>query len=301
MSIFTGFNFNSDWQLIANDFDLTDSNIMSKIDESNDLIFNLVTDIRETPEIQERIDDFILFIGFAASTGHPIAVALSCFIDFKDEGKLSSNPFADNLPVPIDKIDDDTIEFMIDLYETLVGGKKSETGVQYLLNHHEKILKMAESGNAKMQFLYGLLGSFTGQSRNTYRQWYELSALGGFEIAYYHAAGAFEGDFIDSDLGKTAYWNYQGAKIENKNGLWCCYNLGMMYAMGDFVKKDTNTASFYLSLAYRNAHKTKFPKKLKDLVINGMKQHSINFQEPPYYIEDREMNPQLAEFSNIYK
>ena len=300
MPLFEGFDFDLDWQFIANDFDLSDSNIMSKIDESGDLIFSLITDIREPSSIQERVDEFILFIGFAASTGHPIPVALSCFIDFKDTGELTSHPFSENLPVPIEQMDEDAIEFMIDLYETLIGRKKSETGSQYLFNNKEKIFDMADSGDVKMQFLYGLLGSFTGQSRALYRDWYELSALGGFKIAYYHTAAAFDGNFNDSDWGKAAYWNYQGAKIENKNSLWCCYNLGVIYALGDFVKKDLKAASFYLSLAYRNANKIEYSKELKNLVINAMKDHSITFQEPPYSHEDKELHPALAELSNIY-
>ena len=300
MPLFQGFEFDSDWQFIANEFDLSDSNIMSKIDESSDLIFFLITDIRESSNIQERVDEFILFIGFAASTGHPIAVALSCFIDFEDTGELASNPFAENLPVPIDQMDDDAIEFMIDLYESLVAKNKSETGMQYLFNHVDQILDMAEKGDAKMQFLYGLLAFFNGQSRVLYRSWYESSALGGFELAYYHTAGAFGGDSADSDWGKSAYWNYQGMKTENKHSLWCCYNLGVFYALGDFVKKDLEAASFYLSLAYRNANKIQYSKELKNLVISAMKEHLVTFQEPPYYHEDKELHPALAELSHIY-
>ena len=302
MTTFTGFTFNSDWQFIANDFDLSESNIMSKIDESIDLILPLITDTSVSPKIQERIDDFILFIGFAASTGHPIAVALSCFIDVADTGELTSNPFAENLPVPINQMDDDAKEFMIDLYEKLIGRDKSPTGMKYLENNYAIILEMAKFGDSQMQFLLGLKGSADGFSRSLYRKWYEQAALGGFELAYYHAAAAFDGnlDDLDRDWGKTAYWNYQGAKVENRNGLRCCYNLGIMYAMGDFVEKNTKTASFYLSLAYRNAHRTEFP-ELKNDAINAMKEHSIEIQQPPYLLGDREMDPELAELSNIYK
>ena len=48
-----------------------------------------------------------------------------------------------------------------------------------------------------------------------------------------------------------------------------------MYAMGDFLKKDLEAASFYLSLVYRNAHKrpkfAHFEQQAKDyLEQNGI-------------------------------
>jgi hypothetical protein len=300
VTIFTGFTFDTNWQSIADEFDLSESNIMAKVNEYSDTILPLTDGTNETPEIQERIDEFILFISFAASTGHPIAVALSCFIDFEDDNELTSNPFKANLPIPVESMDEDAREFMVTLYERLIGREKSENGTNYLINNIEKINEIAESGDVKMLFLYGLAASADGQPRELYRQWYEQAALGGYELAYYHVAGAFDGGSIDSDWGKVAYWNYQGAKVENKNGLWCCYNLGIIYALGDFVKQDLTTASFYLSLAYRNAHKTENPNILKNLVVSAMKEHSIKLQEPPYFLADKEMDPQLAELSDIY-
>lgn len=300
MTIFTGFTFDTNWQSIAEGFDLSESNIMAKVNEYSDTILPLTDGTNETPEIQERIDEFILFMSFAASTGHPIAVALSCFIDFEDDNELTSNPFKANLPIPIESMDEDAREFMVSLYERLIGREKSENGLNYLINNIEKIHEIADSGDVKMLFLYGLTASADGQPRELYRQWYEQAALGGYELAYYHTAAAFDGGSIDSDWGKVAYWNYRGAKVENKNGLWCCYNLGIIYALGDFVKQDLTTASFYLSLAYRNAHKTENPNILKNLVISAMKDHLIMLQEPPYFLADKEMDPQLAELSDIY-
>ena len=198
-------------------------------------------------------------------------------------------------------MDKDTREFLVGLFESNKSKGNSKSGGEYLQNNHEQIREMANSGDVEMQFLLGLKIYFDGQPKTAYREWFEKSALGGYERAYYRTAGAFDGDLNDSDRdwGKAAYWNYQGAKVENRNGLRCCYNLGIMYAMGDFVEKNTKTASFYLSLVYRNAHKTEFP-ELKNDAINAMKEHSIEMQQPPYFLGDREMDPELAELSNIY-
>ena len=292
-STFNGFILESECEKIAKYLDLSESGIHSFLDKYNDVLIPMLMG-RVSPKDVTRMNELADFMGYASSTGHPIAVALSCFTSH-------GGPFTNKLPVPINRMDKDTIEFLVTLYESNIGRGYSQSGRNYLQKNSDKILEMANAGNESMMFLLGIKGARDGEPRAIYRKWYERSALAGFELAYYHTAGCFDGDesTTDKDYSKAAYWNYQGAKIENRNGLKCCYNLGIMYAMGDFVEKNTKTASFYLSLAYRNAHRTEFP-ELKNDAINAMKEHSIEMQQPPYFLGDREMDPELAELSNIY-
>ena len=49
-------------------------------------------------------------MAFAASTGHYVGVAMSCFCH-------QSGVFLGKLPVPIDEMDDDAKQFLIDIYD----------------------------------------------------------------------------------------------------------------------------------------------------------------------------------------
>ena len=79
-----------------------------------------------------------------------------------------------------------------------------------------------------------------------------------------------------------------------------CFNLGIMYAIGGFVEKDLDAASFYLSLVYRNAHKIPKFSHYEQQAKDYLDQSGIELQSPPYIHGDKEQDPTTAELSNVY-
>ena len=175
--------------------------------------------------------------------------------------------------------------------------------MKYFEDNELNVYKLAEQGDIQMQyFISKYINRSDSDPKNIiYRDLLEKSALSGYDIAYYDAGCAFDGNEDDPnvDLEKAAYWFHKGGMIENRNSMPSLFNMGLMYARGDFVEKDLETASFYLSLVYRNAHKTPKPDYEK-FALDYMQENFIVQQSPPYVLGDKELDPETAEFSNVY-
>jgi antitoxin component YwqK of YwqJK toxin-antitoxin module len=254
---------------------------------------------RASPMQTEDVNTLGSHMAGAASKGDFRGIAISCFCN---PGK----DFEKYLPVSLNQMDEHARRYFVSLIQAFGGIGFSKSGARYLLNNKHHVATLAESGEHDMQYLMGYWYSFDDvdsigeeQCIINRRDWYEKAALGGYQPAFYDAGTLFDGDEGDDsrDLGKAAYWYYQGVLTED---IPSCFNLGIMYAMGDFVEKNLDSASFYLSLVYRNAHKipkfSHFEQQAKDY----LEQYGIALQSPPYIYGDKELDPTTAELSNIY-
>ena len=201
-------------------------------------------------------------------------------------------------------MDDDAKQYLIEIYNAYASPIGfSDSGMKYFEDNELNVLKLAEQGDIQMQYFIGkyMNRSDSDPKNKIYRDLLENAALSGYDIAYYDAGCAFDGNEDDPnvDLEKAAYWFHKGGMIENRNSMSSLFNMGLMYARGDFVEKDLETASFYLSLVYRNAHKTLQPDYEK-FALDYMQENSIEQQSPPYVLGDKELDPETAEFSNVY-
>ena len=288
MTIFTGFKFEDPaLQAETDAVGYNDELVFSILQEYEDCIQPLVIGMVHPINIQ-RFNELGEIMAFAASTGHYVGVAMSCFCN-------QSGVFLGKLPVPIDEMDDDARQFLIDIYDKYASPAGfSKSGMKYFKDNELKVLKLAESGDVKMQYFiknyinyentHQYQGNIDSKPKNImYRDWLEKSALSGYDAAYFSTGVAFDGDEDDPnvDLEKAAFWFHKGGMIENRNSMPCLFNMGLMYARGDFVEKNLETASFYLSLVYRNAHKTPCPEYEK-FAMDYMQENSIELQSPPY-------------------
>ena len=297
MTIFTGFKFEDQSKQAETDaIDYNDEAVYAILENYQDCVQPLVIGMRH-PLHAKRCDELADLMGFAASTGHYVGVAMSCFCK---QGGI----FLGKLPVPIDEMDDDAKQFLIDIYDEHASPTGfSESGMKYFEDNESKVLMLAESGDMKMQYLIGkyIDKSAWAPKDILYREWLEKSSLNGYEASYFDTGSAFDGNDGDPniDLEKSAYWYHKGGMIENRNSMPSLFNMGLMYARGDFVEKDLETASFYLSLVYRNAHKT-LRQEYEKFALDYMQENSIELQSPPYFLGDKELDPKTAEFSNVY-
>ena len=295
--MFKGFKFDDPaFQAKTDSFGFNDEVVFAILQQYEDCIQPLVLGM-VFPSNTQRVGELADLMGFAASTGHYVGVAMSCFCN-------QGGVFLGKLPIPIDEMDKDVKEYLIDLYNAYAGPAGfSESGMKYFADNESKVLELAELGDVQMQCLVGkYINRLDLQPKNIiYRNLLEKSALSGYDIAYYDAGCAFDGNEDDPnvDLEKAAYWFHKGGMIENRNSMPSLFNMGLMYARGDFVEKDLETASFYLSLVYRNAHKTPQPDYEK-FALDYMQENSIEQQSPPYVLGDKELDPETAEFSNVY-
>jgi len=295
--MFKGFKFDDPaFQAKTDSFGFNDEVVFEILQQYEDCIQPLVTGM-VFPSNTQRVGELADLMGFAASTGHYIGIAMSCFCN-------QGGVFFGKLPVPIDEMDESTKKYLIELYNAYASRAGfSESGMKYFDDNEVNVLKLAKQGDNPMQYLIGKYINRSVQLPKNiiYRSLLEESALSGYDTAYYDSGCAFDGNEDDPnvDLEKAAYWFHKGGMIENRSSMPCLFNMGLMYARGDFVEKDLETASFYLSLVYRNAHKTP-QSDYEKFALDYMQENSIEQQSPPYVLGDKELDPETAEFSNVY-
>ena len=114
--------------------------------EYQDIIFTVVTGLGSPVDratTHARMNEFADHMSNAASKGHPIGVAFSCF--FKTGGF-----FVGKLPVPISEMDEAAFDYFQELIQIWNEVGLSKTVKQYLTNNLNYIIKESNSGNAKM-------------------------------------------------------------------------------------------------------------------------------------------------------
>ena len=295
--MFKGFKFDDPaFQAQSDSFGFNDEVVFAILDKYEDCIQPLVLGM-VFPSNTQRVGELADLMGSAASTGHYVGVAMSCFCN-------QGGVFLGKLPVPIDEMDEDARGYLIELYNDYASPAGfSKSGMKYFEDNELNVYKLAEQGDIQMQYFISKYRNRSDSDPKNiiYRDLLEKSALSGYDIAYYDAGCAFDGNEDDPnvDLEKAAYWFHKGGMIENRNSMPSLFNMGLMYARGDFVEKDLETASFYLSLVYRNAHKTPQPDYEK-FALDYMQENFIVQQSPPYVLGDKELDPETAEFSNVY-
>ena len=297
---FSGFAItNQALQKSIDSMNYEDEDTVSKIlGQYSEALQGLITGMA-SPAHAKEINILASHMAGAASKGDFRGVAISCFCNQGDD-------FDKYLPVPINQMNAQAGQYFASLVQAFGGIGFSKSGKKYLLNNKRNIELMANNNYHAMQYLMGYLYSFDdvdtiGREKciHNRRAWYERSALGGYRAAYFETGTLFDGDNgdVDRDLGKAAYWYYKGCKNED---IQSCYNLGIMYAMGDFLEKDLDASSFYLSLVYRNARKyPKFSHYEQD-AKSYLDNNSIALQSPPYIHGDKEQDPAVAELFNVY-
>lgn len=295
--MFKGFKFDDPaFQAHSDSFGFNDEVVFAILDKYEDCIQPLVLGM-VFPSNTQRVGELADLMGSAASTGHYVGVAMSCFCN-------QGGVFLGKLPVPIDEMDEDAKSYLIELYNAYASPAGfSKSGMKYFEDNELNVLNLAEQGDIQMQYFIGkyMNRSDSDPKNKIYRDLLENAALSGYEYAYFDAGVAFDTDQenLDANLEKAAYWYHKGGMIDNRNSMPCLYNMGLMYAQGDFVEKDLETASFYLSLVYRNAHKTTHP-EYENFAQEYMQENSIEQQSPPYVLGDKELDPESSEFSNVY-
>lgn len=286
---------NQELQNILNKLDYNDEKVEQLIKQYSDILPNLIMG-RAYPNDIQRMNEFAEHMALASLQGNYKAISYSCFVKHSD---ILSN----YLPIPFDKMDNQTLEFLITLLHNNGQMGFSNSLKRYLQNSKETVKRLA-SNNKYAQFLMGMWYAFDDSETKGHNaclkermDWYEKSALNGFLPAIISI-----GDFYDSgedvstlptDLRKAAYWYRKGAI--NKNAL-SAYNLGVMYSQGEGVKQNLKVASLWLSFAY----------KLNDQALNNqllipyINKQNIELISNPDLDLDPELNPYTAELSDVY-
>ncbi len=294
---FSGFVVSShDLQQSINSMNYDQEGVVSEIlDRYSDALEGLITGLAP-PAHTEDINKLASLMAGAASKGNYMGVAISCFC-------RQGEDFENHLPIPLNKMDEDSRYFFVLLLRSFggIGRGFSKSGTKYLSDNKQYAEKLAEDNYPEMQYLMGFWYSFDDidhigeeQCITNRRDWYEKAALGGYQPAFFDAGSLFD---RSKDFGKAAYWFYQGCQVEDISS---CYSLGVMYALGGFVKRDLKAASFYLSLVYRNAHKIPKFAHFEQQAKTYLEESGIAIQSPPYIHGDKELDPNTSELSNIY-
>jgi TPR repeat protein len=234
-------------------------------------------------------------MSMAASKGNDIAVAFCAFIN--NTGGI----FEEYLPVPLDQMSDQSLNYLILLLDKFGTQQKSKSIKKLLQKSRTEVESLAEEGNVYMQYLMGYWYSFDDSDTKgelaclkERLYWYEKAAKQDFYLAIKYVASFFDNTpGFETDYKKAAYWYRKGAL---NNLALPAYNLALMYNSGEGVQQNKKVASMWVSHAYVNENE----KVLKDRILDSAASLGIIVDE--YY--DLNLDPELdinsAELNDIY-
>ena len=248
----------------------------------------------------KELNEFCSHMAAAALQGDPLGVAMSCF-------SKHGNPFNQHLPVPVQNMSEEAFAIFVELLSNNLENGFSESAKIFLKSNGASVREKARLENPYAQWLMGAWYAFDDfdiKGQNACMQermdWYEKSAFGGYLPAIKAVAGLFDnGDntkdlSLPTDLRKSAYWYRQGAL---EGDPMCAFNLGVMYFQGDSINKNTDVASLWLSIAYKNSEDQAF----SNHILGFSKHCGIQLSNVPDLNQDPELNSTTAEFQDVYE
>ncbi len=288
---FKGFKLsNARLQNILDNLDYSDKKVDELIDEYSDVIPSLIMGM-VSPVSVSRVNEFAEHMAMASSKGNYKAVALSCFAQ---QGDLLNQ----YLPVPIDKMSDQSLEYLLIQLNNYRKMGFSKSLKKYLKNNRIETETLANQNNKYAQFLMGFWYAFDnyeidGEQKCLVQRmyWYERSALNGFLPAMIQTANLNDDaiDNLPTDLKKAAYW-YRKAALQGE--AHCAYNLAVMYLQGDGVKCSKSQATLWLSYAFKYADNN-----FKVQIKQYSNKNNINLDSNPNMKNDIEFNNSTAELN----
>ena len=115
--------------------------------EYQDIIITVVTGLGspvDTATTYARLNEFADHMSNAASKGHPVGVAFSCFF-------IPGGYFVGSLPIPISEMDDVAFDYLQEILKNWEEIGFSKTAKQYLTNNLNYIIDKSESGDTRMR------------------------------------------------------------------------------------------------------------------------------------------------------
>ena len=252
------------------------------IEEYTDVIPYMIEDITVMGQAKEELAEFKEAMVEASKQGDSLAHVFLCF--FEKERAL-----------PIDQIDNEGHDFLLEILNSFSKKKYSPTFREYLKNNKEIVHRLAEENTMLMQYLMGFWYAFDERDEKgdehcakIQLHWYERAALNGYAPAI-----VMMGSFYDThphlpkDLTKAAKWYREGALLDDvKNA----YYLGCMYAIGEGVLQDKKIAQMWLSVAYNLAND-----KRKKQIEEDAEQFKITLVDNPDRRLDKTLEEQVEE------
>ncbi len=248
----------------------------------------------------ETLNEFCGHMAAAALKKDSLGVALSCFMIHKE-------PFDQYLPLSISSMSDEEFEIFVELLRKNMSPLGySKSAKRYLVLSKEEVEEKANKKNPYAQWLMGAWYAFddfekVGQDVCIKKRmyWYEKSAFEGYLPAIVAIAGFY--DNLDNnpkslpvDLKKAAFWYRHGAL---QGDSMCAYNLGVMYTLGDFVRKNLDVATMWLSYAYDKSNDQLFKSRVQQFAAK----YSIKLVTDFNMYLDPELNNITSEFQDAYE
>ena len=281
-------------------FDYNEPDIGVKIlSQYGDLMVPCIIGMVEAGQVG-KLNEFCSHMAAAALQGDFLGVALSCFSQHE-------KPFNQYLPVPISSMHNDAFAIFVELLKNNIDFGFSKSAKRYLKMSRCEVEDKANEKNPYALWLMGAWYAFDdfetkGQDACMKERmyYYEKSAFGGYLPARKAVAGLY--DVVNdsenypwpADLKKSAFWYRYGALDGDPI---CAFNLGVIYAQGDSVERDLNTASMWLSLSIKNSDDSEF----SNHVLNFSKQNGIQIVSVLDLNQDPELNDSKSEFQDAYE
>ncbi|MEC8011851.1 MAG: leucine-rich repeat domain-containing protein [Pseudomonadota bacterium] len=277
-------------------FDYTESGIGRKIISvyGSDLMVSCVTGMCGIEQI-EKLNEFCGHMAAVAREGDCFGIAISCF-------SKHDELFDEHLPIPIDVMPDEAFTIFVELLNKNIIVGISESARNYLTRSRDGVEKKAKENNAHALWLMGAWYAFDDIERKGHDlcmkerlYWYEKSAFEGYLPSIIATAGLYDSEngSLPCDLKKAAFWYRQGALAGDS---LCAYNLGVMYSQGDFVAKNNDIASEWLSFSYNKCNDPLFASHVKKFA----KQFGVQLKNTTSINNDPELCSYTSEFQDAY-
>lgn len=246
-----------------------------------------------------KLNEFCSHMAAGALEGDSLCIALSCFAEHGE-------PFNNYLPVPIEAMSEKAFEIFVNLLSNSSLGL-SKSVKRYLIASRDDVEEKANERNPHALWLMALwyvfdevehIGISACMKKRLF--WYEEAAFEGCLPAMQSVAELYDTDdkteasSMPREPKKAAFW-YRHAALNGD--ATCAYNLGVMYALGDFVKKNPEVARMWLSLARKNSEDP----ELDNFILGFANQFAIRLVPSPDLGLDPELDSITSEFQDVYQ
>ncbi len=243
----------------------------------------------------QKLNEFCSHMAAAALQGDSTGIALSCFSKHEE-------PFNQHLPIPIHSMPEEAFANFVEIIRRRIDFGFSKSVKQYLQNSKNDVKEKADEKNPYALWLMGAWYAFDDSEKNgrdTCMQermfWYEEAAYEGYTPAMQAVAVLYDemNPSFPTNLKKSAFWYRHGALFGDA---FCAYNLGVMYAQGDFVEQNLDVAKMWLSVAYKNSTDS----SIGSQALEFAKRNGIHLSNDPDTTKDPELNSFTSEFQDAY-